>query len=100
MMMFMPESPMFYMVKRNEEAAKKSMRFFRGPDYEKIDDELALFKVSVLFIIRSSPYLFTHRIYEKFYLNLNVIRFTNFLIVFNCLSLLLTFWLTKNSIRI
>lgn len=47
----MPESPMFYMVKRNEEAAKKSMRFFRGPDYEEIDDELAIFKVSVLFYL-------------------------------------------------
>lgn len=47
----MPESPMFYMVKRNEEAAKKSMRFFRGPDYEDIDDELAIFKVSVLFYL-------------------------------------------------
>lgn len=51
MMIFMPESPMFYMVKRNEEAAKKSMRFFRGPDYEDIDDELAIFKVSVLFYL-------------------------------------------------
>ncbi|XP_043789107.1 facilitated trehalose transporter Tret1-like [Apis laboriosa] len=47
MMIFMPESPMFYMVKRNEEAAKKSMRFFRGPDYEEIDDELAIFKEQV-----------------------------------------------------
>lgn len=42
----MPESPLFYMAKDNEEAAKKSMRFFRGSEYD-IDPEISAFKVSV-----------------------------------------------------
>ena len=45
-MTFMPESPLFYMAKENEEAAKKSMRFFRGSEYN-IDPEISAFKVSV-----------------------------------------------------
>ena len=42
-MTFMPESPLFYMAKENEEAAKKSMRFFRGSEYN-IDPEISAFK--------------------------------------------------------
>ncbi|XP_033362154.1 facilitated trehalose transporter Tret1-like [Bombus vosnesenskii] len=42
-MTFMPESPLFYMAKDNEEAAKKSMRFFRGSEYD-IDPEISAFK--------------------------------------------------------
>ncbi|XP_043600180.1 facilitated trehalose transporter Tret1-like [Bombus pyrosoma] len=42
-MTFMPESPLFYMAKENEEAAKKSMRFFRGSEYD-IDPEISAFK--------------------------------------------------------
>ena len=45
-MIFMPESPLFYMTKNNEAAARKSMRFFRGPDYN-IDPEINEFRVSV-----------------------------------------------------
>ncbi|CAD1479639.1 unnamed protein product [Heterotrigona itama] len=45
-MTFMPESPLFYMTKNNEAAARKSMRFFRGPDYN-IDPEINEFKEQV-----------------------------------------------------
>ncbi|CAK9824624.1 Facilitated trehalose transporter Tret1 [Anthophora retusa] len=45
-MIFMPESPLYYMSKGNEEAARKSMRYFRGPDYN-IDAEIAEFKEQV-----------------------------------------------------
>ncbi|CAK9807811.1 Facilitated trehalose transporter Tret1 [Anthophora quadrimaculata] len=46
MMIFMPESPLYYMSKDNEEAARKSMRYFRGPDYN-IDPEIADFKEQI-----------------------------------------------------
>lgn len=89
MMIFMPESPMFYMVKRNEEAAKRSMRFFRGPDYEEIDDELAIFKVSVSILF--NPFLSLPKMYVLLP-NITKIYFTidNRIIirVFNSLSYL------------
>lgn len=92
MMIFMPESPMFYMVKRNEEAAKRSMRFFRGPDYEEIDDELAIFKVSVSILFNPLPSL------PKMYVllpNITKIYFTidNRIIIriFNCFQFSLLF---------
>ncbi|XP_076395278.1 hdc homolog, cell cycle regulator isoform X6 [Megachile rotundata] len=45
-MIFMPESPLFYLFKDDEESAKKSMRYFRGPDYD-IEGEIAAFKEQV-----------------------------------------------------
>lgn len=45
MMVFMPESPLFYLTKNKEEEARKSMRFFRGPDFD-IEPEMEVFKVS------------------------------------------------------
>ncbi|XP_076164889.1 hdc homolog, cell cycle regulator isoform X2 [Ptiloglossa arizonensis] len=45
-MFFIPESPLHYLAVDNEEAAKKAMRFFRGPDYD-IDPELHAFKEQV-----------------------------------------------------
>ncbi|XP_017761202.1 PREDICTED: facilitated trehalose transporter Tret1-2 homolog isoform X2 [Eufriesea mexicana] len=45
-MSFVPESPLYYVIKNNEEAAKKSMRFFRGPDYD-IAPEINAFKEQV-----------------------------------------------------
>lgn len=44
-MSFVPESPLYYVIKKNEEAAKKSMQFFRGPDYD-VTPEINAFKVS------------------------------------------------------
>jgi uncharacterized membrane protein len=43
-MAFMPESPLFYLTKNKEEAARKSMRFFRGPDFD-IEPEIKAFQV-------------------------------------------------------
>ncbi|KAL6422859.1 hypothetical protein ACFW04_010412 [Cataglyphis niger] len=45
-MIFMPESPLFYMTKNKEEQARKSMRFFRGPDFD-IEPEMDAFKKQV-----------------------------------------------------
>ncbi|KAG5311580.1 TRE12 protein, partial [Acromyrmex insinuator] len=45
-MFFMPESPLFYMIKNKEEEARKSMRFFRGPSFD-IEPEINLFKEQV-----------------------------------------------------
>ncbi|KAF3426071.1 hypothetical protein E2986_00365 [Frieseomelitta varia] len=45
-MTFMPESPLYYMTKNNEAAARKSMRFFRGPDYN-IEPEIDEFREQV-----------------------------------------------------
>ncbi|KOC63719.1 Facilitated trehalose transporter Tret1 [Habropoda laboriosa] len=45
-MIFMPESPLYYLSKDNEEAARKSMRFFRGPDHS-VDAEISAFKEQV-----------------------------------------------------
>ncbi|EZA54874.1 Facilitated trehalose transporter Tret1-2-like protein [Ooceraea biroi] len=42
-MAFMPESPLFYLNKDREEDARKSMRFFRGPDFD-IEPEIEAFK--------------------------------------------------------
>lgn len=39
-----PESPLFYLTKNKEEDARKSMRFFRGPDFD-IEPEIEAFKV-------------------------------------------------------
>lgn len=38
-MFFLPESPVYYMKRGNEEKARKSLQFFRGPDYN-IDGEI------------------------------------------------------------
>lgn len=46
-MLFMPESPLYYLMKNNEEAARKALRYFRGPDYNLEPDVKAL-KVSSL----------------------------------------------------
>lgn len=43
-MILMPESPLFYLTKNKEEEARKSMRFFRGPDFD-IEPEMEAFKV-------------------------------------------------------
>ncbi|XP_011863616.1 PREDICTED: facilitated trehalose transporter Tret1-2 homolog [Vollenhovia emeryi] len=45
-MVFMPESPLFYLTKNKEELARKSMRFFRGPDFD-IEPEMNAFKEQV-----------------------------------------------------
>ncbi|KAG5335394.1 TRE12 protein, partial [Acromyrmex charruanus] len=45
-MFFIPESPLFYMIKDKEEEARKSMRFFRGPDFD-IEPEISAFKEQV-----------------------------------------------------
>ncbi|KYN05438.1 Facilitated trehalose transporter Tret1-2 like protein [Cyphomyrmex costatus] len=45
-MSFMPESPLFYLIKNKEEDARKSMRFFRGPDFD-IEPEINAFKEQV-----------------------------------------------------
>lgn len=54
-MTFMPESPLFYMAKENEEAAKKSMRFFRGSEYD-INPEISAFKVSVTLVTNTKVF--------------------------------------------
>nr|XP_033340644.1 facilitated trehalose transporter Tret1-2 homolog [Megalopta genalis] len=46
LMFLMPESPMYFTAKGNIEAAKESMRFFRGPDFD-IAPELAAFAEEV-----------------------------------------------------
>ncbi|XP_078032540.1 facilitated trehalose transporter Tret1-like [Augochlora pura] len=46
LMFFMPESPMYFTARGNIEAAKKSMRFFRGPDFD-IEPEIAAFAEEV-----------------------------------------------------
>ncbi|XP_011700495.1 PREDICTED: facilitated trehalose transporter Tret1-2 homolog isoform X2 [Wasmannia auropunctata] len=43
---FMPESPLYYLIKNKEEDAEKSMRFFRGPDFD-IVPEMNAFKEQV-----------------------------------------------------
>ncbi|KYN39786.1 Facilitated trehalose transporter Tret1-2 like protein, partial [Trachymyrmex septentrionalis] len=43
---FMPESPLFYLTINKEEDARKSMRFFRGPDFD-IEPEITAFKEQV-----------------------------------------------------
>lgn len=43
-MIFMPESPLYYLTKNKEEEARKSMKFFRGPDFD-IEPEMEAFKV-------------------------------------------------------
>ncbi|EFN61364.1 Solute carrier family 2, facilitated glucose transporter member 8 [Camponotus floridanus] len=45
-MIFMPESPLFYLTKNKEGEARKSMRFFRGPDFD-IEPEMEVFKEQV-----------------------------------------------------
>ncbi|XP_024875284.1 facilitated trehalose transporter Tret1-2 homolog [Temnothorax curvispinosus] len=45
-MAFVPESPLFYLTKDKEEDARKSMRFFRGPDFD-IEPEMSAFKEQV-----------------------------------------------------
>ncbi|XP_072753346.1 facilitated trehalose transporter Tret1-2 homolog [Anoplolepis gracilipes] len=45
-MFFMPESPLFYLTKNKEEQARKSMRFFRGEDFD-IEPEMMVFKEQV-----------------------------------------------------
>lgn len=45
-MVFMPESPLFYINRNQEEEARKAMRYFRGPDYD-IEPELDAFKEQV-----------------------------------------------------
>ncbi|XP_067212062.1 facilitated trehalose transporter Tret1-2 homolog isoform X2 [Linepithema humile] len=45
-MAFVPESPLFYLTKNKEEAARKSMRFFRGPDFD-IEPEIEAFQEQV-----------------------------------------------------
>ncbi|XP_020288974.1 facilitated trehalose transporter Tret1-2 homolog isoform X2 [Pseudomyrmex gracilis] len=46
MMIFVPESPLFYFAKDKEEAARKSMRFFRGLDFD-VEPEIEAFKEQV-----------------------------------------------------
>lgn len=43
-MSFMPESPLFYLIKDREEDARRSMLYFRGLDYN-IETEMQAFKV-------------------------------------------------------
>ncbi|TGZ45746.1 Facilitated trehalose transporter Tret1-2-like protein [Temnothorax longispinosus] len=45
-MAFVPESPLFYLTKDKEEDARKSMRFFRGPDFD-IEPEMSAFKMCI-----------------------------------------------------
>ncbi|KYQ52114.1 Facilitated trehalose transporter Tret1-2 like protein, partial [Trachymyrmex zeteki] len=45
-MSFMPESPLYYLIKNKEEDARKSMRFFRGPNFD-IEPEINAFKEQV-----------------------------------------------------
>lgn len=45
-MIFMPESPLFHLTRGNEDQARKSMRYFRGPDYD-IEPEICEFKEQV-----------------------------------------------------
>ncbi|CAL7938500.1 unnamed protein product [Xylocopa violacea] len=45
-MFFMPESPLYHIAKNDEAAANKSMRYFRGPDYN-FDHEIKEFKEQV-----------------------------------------------------
>lgn len=47
LMFFMPESPLFYMIKDKEDAARKAMLFFRGKDFD-IEPEIKDFKVRYL----------------------------------------------------
>lgn len=42
----MPETPQFYLMKRNEAAAKKSLQWYRGKNYD-INDEIAGMKASI-----------------------------------------------------
>jgi len=44
LMFFLPESPLFYLIMDREEDARKSMRFFRGLDYD-IEPEIQAFQV-------------------------------------------------------
>jgi len=41
---FLPESPLFYMIKDKEELARKAMRYYRGPDFD-IEPEIEAFQV-------------------------------------------------------
>ena len=43
-MIFMPESPLFYILKDKEESARKVLRYFRGEDFD-IQPEIRDFKV-------------------------------------------------------
>ncbi|XP_017889700.1 facilitated trehalose transporter Tret1 isoform X3 [Ceratina calcarata] len=45
-MIFMPESPLYYIMKDNEAAARKAMLYFRGPDFD-IEPEIREFKEQV-----------------------------------------------------
>ncbi|XP_066582650.1 facilitated trehalose transporter Tret1-like [Prorops nasuta] len=42
-MLFIPESPLFFMIKGREDNARKAMRFFRGPNFD-IEPEMSGFK--------------------------------------------------------
>lgn len=44
-MIFMPESPLYHLSKNDEDSARKSMRFLRGPDTD-FGSEIEAFKVS------------------------------------------------------
>lgn len=44
-MAFIPESPLFYLMKNNEESARRVLRFFRGKDID-IESEMIDLKVS------------------------------------------------------
>ncbi|CAH1405453.1 unnamed protein product [Nezara viridula] len=43
---FMPETPQFYLIKRNEAAARKSLQWYRGKNYD-INDEITGMKATI-----------------------------------------------------
>ena len=53
---FVPESPLYYLMKGKPEEAKKSLQMFRGMNYE-IADELKLYKVSISLMIFQKYFL-------------------------------------------